>query len=102
MDERQDIKRLKRRLVENPDIEVWIIGGQLDHAKLCQKALAHYGVFLKKVRLFSQSKTTIDGLNPQNAIILLCDFWWKNPAAGTDAFRWYLDNAKYVMQIGEL
>ena len=102
MEERHDIKRLKRRLVENPDIEVWIIGGQHDQAKLFQKALVGYGVVLTKPRLFSQSTQSIDGLSPRNAIILLCDFWWNNPVAHTDTFRWYMDNAKYVMQIGEL
>lgn len=101
MSERMDIKRLKHWVGRYPDSELWIIAGKKDMAHIGARALKELGIE-NEIRVFSQSTNTIDGLKCSNVIIVLYDQWWKNPVADTSTFRYYMNNARYVMQIGEL
>lgn len=96
-----ETKRIKHWINQFPDSVLWIIAGNREQAEVYAMALKDNGI-RSEMRVFSQSKTTIDGLNSESAIILLCENWWKNPAANTDTFRYYMDNARYVMQMGEI
>lgn len=101
MGERKDLKRLKGWLEHFPDSILWIIAGKKDMAYIGAKYLKEYGI-ANEMRIFSQSTDTIDGLKCDNAIIILYDKWWMNPVADTETWRYYMANARCVMQIGEL
>ena len=102
MNENRDVRRIKGILEKLPDIDVWLIGGKSDHAKLTKEALEVNGVHLRKTKLFSQSVKSIEGFDARNALIILCDQWWKNPVADTSTFRFYLQEAMFVKQVGEI
>lgn len=104
MDGNRDVRRIKGMLERFPDLDVWFVGGKLDQSRLAKMKLEQNGIKFKplRTRLFTQNKNAVDGLNPHNALIILCEKWWENPVADTDAFRWYLREAMFVKQVGEI
>lgn len=100
MCERKDIRRLKGWLECFPDSVIWIIGGKKDISIIGADRLKELGI-TNEIKVFSQY-TEIDGLKCDNAIIVLYNKWWLNPVANTDTWKFYMENARYVMQIGEL
>ena len=99
----RDISKIKNYLERTPDAEIWVVSGNLLQAKLYWgKISKELGGEQRKPYLVSSRASSIDGLNSQNALILLCGRWWTNLASQTEAFKWYLKNARGTIPIGEL
>lgn len=99
----RDIYKIKHYLERLPDAEIWVVSGNLRQAKLYwDKITKELGREERKPYFISSRASSIDGLNPQNALILLCGRWWTNLASKTETFKWYLGNAKGTIPVGEL
>ena len=96
----REIKRLQLYLKECPDIEIWIVSGTKNQAKVCWKIINDKINCSKKPVFLSSNE--LDGLNPHKSLILLCDKWYKNKIIRNGVFIDYLDNAKFTIPIGEL
>lgn len=99
----EDVKNIKHYLEKLPDVEIWVVSGNKIQAELYWKKIANeLNEKRRKPRFISSKINSIDGLNSQNALILLCGRWWTNPATDTYTFKFYLKNAKIAISIGEL
>jgi len=96
------VDRLKNILECEPDIDIWIISDTGFTAKAYWKSINEYIKIKKKPKIFSSRTIDIDGLNPQDAIIILAGQWYRNSIVSTDIFQYYLDNAKVTFPIGEM
>lgn len=96
----KEIYRLKKYLEDFPDLDVWIISQTGMVAKLYWSMIKEH-VKTDKKPLFI-SKKNKEGINPSNAIILLCGCWYKNPIAFSDIFKMHLSNARFTFPVGEI
>lgn len=105
LNNRKDISRISRYIIEEQPEEIWIISSNMIMAKKFWNQLnkTEPDIFRKqKLRIISSRISCIDGLNPKNSIILMCGLWWKNSVYGQPALDYYIKNAKRTFPISEL
>lgn len=103
----KEISRFINYLEKFPNTEVWVMAKTINTGKSFWKSITSYleyhNIKVSKKPIFISSRIEkIDGYNTFNAVILLCGKWYINPIAFSDAFRMYLENAKFTLPIGEM
>ena len=93
-----------KNFIDNiPDTKIWVISGNGIQAKLFWNRIKeNIDVNDIKPRIFTSNPGKTDGLSSENALILLCGRWYKNPVADSGAWKYFLKNAKYTIPIGEI
>lgn len=98
----KELLRLNDYLKEYPCIDIWVVSKDIAMGEAYWKWIKKNIDIKKKPRILSSNKNKIDGLNSNNAIILLCGHWFMNPIRNTDTFDMLLNNAKITLPIGEI
>lgn len=99
----KELLRIKDFAERFPDTEIWVISRNGIQAKLYwERIKANIETINIEPYIFTANLRTIDGLNPKNAVILLCGRWYENPIANSEAWKYYLKNARYTLPIGEI
>ena len=105
LNNRNDISRISRYIIEENPEEVWVISSNMIMAREFWRKLnkLEHDAFRKiKPRIISSRKSCIDGLNPKKSIIIMCGSWWKNLVYGESVLDYYIKNAKGTFPISEL
>ncbi len=96
----KELMRLDNYLKECPNLDIWVISEDTAMGKAYWNWIREFIDTKKKPKVFSQSIKCIDGLNPKNALIVLCGYWYMNPI-----FKYglgMLEDAAITLPIGEI
>jgi len=100
----KELFRLQDYFKNYPDIEVWVIGDRRKTAEYYWKCIKEH-IETNKKPIFNSPSTLAtrgEGLNPDDAIIVLCGHWYENKHSCNGLFQYYLNNAKFTLPIGEM
>ncbi len=72
--------RIERYIERFPDTEIWVLANKRETAKIYWRQISkNINTNHIKPLLISSRKHVVDGLRPENVLILVCGSWWDNP-----------------------